>query len=61
VSTLCPEWLDKVKLGYQDDPKVVKLLAELSLGEVTNSGFSLKDGIIRLNGRVWLGENKIAQ
>jgi hypothetical protein len=33
----------------------------LSLGEVTNSGFSLKDGIIRLNGRLWLGENKIAQ
>jgi hypothetical protein len=61
VSTLCPEWLDKVKLGYQDDPKVMKLLAELSLGEVTNSGFSLKDGIIRLNGRLWLGENKIAQ
>jgi hypothetical protein len=61
ISALYPEWLEKVKMGYQDDPKALQLLQELSEGDIALSGFSLKDGIIRLNSKIWLGANDLAQ
>ena len=60
-SALYLKWMDKVKMGYQDDPQAIKLLNELTEGAVTSSGFSLNDGIIRLNGKIWLRTNQLAQ
>jgi hypothetical protein len=54
-----PEWLARVKEGY--DPIAVKLLKELSDNPGATSSFSLHDGIVRHKGRVWMGNNKLAQ
>ena len=48
-------------MGYRDDPQAIKLLTELTEGAVTSSGFSLNDGIMRLNGKIWLGTNQLAR
>lgn len=61
ISALYAEWMDRIKVGYQDDFQAVKLLTELKEGAVTSSGFSLHEGIIRLNGKIWLGSNHVAQ
>lgn len=54
-------WLDKIKAGYEDDPQAVELLKTLVEGPPTASGFSLYQGVIRLNGKIWLGTNDLAQ
>lgn len=56
-----PDWLQRVKEGYKDDPMALKLLQELSIGTTASGNFFLKDGVIRYKGRVWLGNNTLAQ
>jgi hypothetical protein len=62
ISVYNPSWLDKVKLGYQDDPIAVKLLAELAspTAAADVGAFTCKDGILRHKGRIWLRSNKLA-
>jgi hypothetical protein len=56
-----PEWWHKVKEGYNDDPVAVQLLKDVTENPSAVSNFSLKDGILRYKGRVWLGNNSLAQ
>lgn len=56
VSFVKPMWLEEVTQGYQQDPQALKLLAELAVGKVIEH-YSLRDGLIRFKGRVWLGNN----
>lgn len=60
ISMTNPDWLEKVKQGYLEDPVVVKLLDELASNASVDQAFALKDGIIRHKGRIWLGNNSIA-
>jgi hypothetical protein len=60
-SAVEPVWVDRVKEGYEEDPKATQLLAELSATDGSLGAFTLTDGLIRYNGRVWLGNNGIAQ
>lgn len=61
VSLANPEWLTRVKEGYSDDPLAVKLIDELSANPSVTGAFTLQDGILKHKGRVWLGNNILAQ
>jgi len=52
VSFCNPAWVDQLKLGYQDDQDALTILAS------TPKDYSVKDGIIRHKGRIWLGNNE---
>ena len=45
------DWLDRIKLGYQDDPLAVKLLVEYPTDEPKFKSFTVEDGLIRQHAR----------
>lgn len=47
--------------GYEDDPEAKELVAKLHSGNGECGLFTLHDGLIRCSGRVWLGNNELAQ
>ena len=47
--------------GYEDDPLALKLLAKLALSLDASKDYTLTDGVIRFRGRIWIGNNKLAQ
>lgn len=55
-----PEWLNRVKEGYLEDPLAVKLLEDLAQNPSSASPFTLTDDIVRHKGRVWLGNHTLA-
>jgi len=61
ISTCTPSWLDKLQEGYMDDPETQKLQAELSLTPTSEIDYSLNQGIIIYRGRIWVGNNLLAQ
>jgi hypothetical protein len=63
VSHVTPSWMEKLQLGYVDDPQAQQLITELSVTEThsNTNGFSLRDGLLRLNNRIWVGVNELAQ
>jgi hypothetical protein len=61
VSTIYPEWLERIKLGYEDDPQAPKLLSEPNYSKPRFKGLIVTDGLIRQHGRLWLGVNRLAQ
>jgi hypothetical protein len=61
ISECVPSWVQKLKEGYLDQPEDKQLLTELSITGQNSKGFTLKDGVIRFKGRVWVGANTIAQ
>lgn len=60
-STLQPAWLDRLQAGYEDDEQARKLIEELSVTGINAQGFSLTDGMLRWNKRIWVGNNSLAQ
>jgi hypothetical protein len=56
-----PSWIQKLQDGYADDDHSKKLLTELSLSSDKVKDYTLMDGVIRFRGRVWVGNNKLAQ
>ncbi|WVZ58303.1 LOW QUALITY PROTEIN: hypothetical protein U9M48_008586, partial [Paspalum notatum var. saurae] len=61
ISGCVPTWMDKIQLGYKDDPFTQQLITALSVAADSHPHFTLQDGIVRFKGRVWVGDNKIAQ
>lgn len=57
LSSCQPKWLETIIEGYQQDPKAKELLTELSLTGSNDKGFTLVDGVIKHNNRIWLGAN----
>lgn len=60
ISVSTPRWLETIVEAYQEDPFSQQLLAELSLTGSNEKGYSLVDGVIRHQGRIWLGNHKKA-
>jgi hypothetical protein len=54
ISLCSPDWVDRVKEGYVNDSNAMKILANPS------GDYSVKDGVIRHQGRIWLGGNTLA-
>jgi len=61
ISVSTPAWLEKLQLGYVEDVESKQLLTELSISPKNDKGFSLEDGILRHKGKVWVGNNALAQ
>lgn len=60
ISSPTPSRLEKLKDGYESDSHSQQLLTELFLSSPNDKGYSLSDGIIRFQGRVWVGSNLFA-
>jgi hypothetical protein len=61
ISECLPSWMQKLQEGYGDDPTAQQLLTKLAVSPNNQKGFSLQDDIIRYQGRVWVGNNLLAQ
>lgn len=55
ISLCNPDWIEKVKIGYEDDPVAAQLLSD------PTGDYTVKDGVIKHQGRIWLGSNTLAQ
>jgi hypothetical protein len=60
-SELKPAWLQEVLNSYDTDPDAHRRLAELALHSPDEHGYELTQGVIRFQGRVWLGANSALQ
>ena len=61
VSVSTPSWLERLQQGYDEVPEAKQLLTELSVQSDNGKGYTLQHGIIRHKGRVWVGNNVLAQ
>jgi len=61
MSACAPSWIQKLTEGYEDDESTKQLLTELSISPNNDKGFQLLNGVIRYKGRVWVGNNSLAQ
>ncbi|CAD6341124.1 unnamed protein product [Miscanthus lutarioriparius] len=53
--------LEIILEGYQQDDQTKQLLTELSITGSNDKGFTLSDGLIKYENRIWLGNHKEAQ
>ncbi|KAK1607032.1 hypothetical protein QYE76_030705 [Lolium multiflorum] len=56
-----PVWMQEVVNSYATDPDAQRRLTELALSSPDDHGYSLQQGLIRYQGRVWLGANSALQ
>ena len=61
VSSCTPIWQENLKQGYAEDLEAKQLLAELAIVSPNDKGFSLHDGLITFQGRIWIVNNSLAQ
>ena len=61
ISECIPSWVQQLREGYEEHLEDKKLLAELAMSDNNPKGFALAEGIIRYQGRIWVGHNKLAQ
>jgi hypothetical protein len=61
VSSVKHQWLSDVVAGYQSVPSELELLTCLATHSSLARPFYLQHGVIRHNGRVWLGSNTSVQ
>jgi hypothetical protein len=61
ISECVPTWIQRLKEGYDEDPAAKQLLTELAVSSDNQKGYSLQDGVIRYQGRIWVGNNSAAQ
>jgi hypothetical protein len=47
--------------SYQNDPAAIALLQDLAITNPSAQGYTLSDGIIRHQGRIWIGDNTALQ
>jgi len=61
VSSSSPVWLSYVVAGYGNDPFTTKLLQDLLLAPDSKPPYTLTKGVLRLQNRIWVGNNKDLQ
>jgi hypothetical protein len=61
ISECIPTWIQRLQEGYEDDDHAKQLLVELALTPGSHQNFELQNGVLKYKGRVWVGNNKIAQ
>jgi hypothetical protein len=60
VSECLPTWVQNLRQGYEDFPEDKLLLQELAVAGQNDRGYVLSDGLIRFQGRIWVGHNTLA-
>lgn len=61
ISSCTPAWQECLIRGYEEDADAKALLTELAVSSTNDKGYSLLNGVIRFHGRIWVGNNKLAQ
>ncbi|WVZ52822.1 hypothetical protein U9M48_003843 [Paspalum notatum var. saurae] len=61
VSEVQPAWLQEVVNSYTTDTLAQKLLTRLAISSSDASGYTLEQGIIKKQGRIWIGHNSALQ
>lgn len=61
VSTCDPSWITVIVEGYNSDPSTLHILTKLAVSSNSVPHFSLQNGLLRFNGRLWIGTNKSLQ
>ena len=61
VSTVQPVWIQEVLNSYTTDLRAQQLLQQLAVSSPNQQGFSLAQGLIWQNGKVWIGQNSALQ
>jgi hypothetical protein len=56
-----PDWLDKVVDSYKDDSYTSQLIQKLIIAPQCDPLFSLSKGVLRYQGRIWIGPDKELQ
>lgn len=54
VSRCQPTWILTIIDAYQQDPEAIELLQRLTVATVPEDCYTMKDGIIRKNDKIWL-------
>ncbi|KAL5820462.1 hypothetical protein ACOSQ3_022344 [Xanthoceras sorbifolium] len=55
LTTTKPAWVQEVAESYYKDPKATALIPELLIGSHANQKFTLKEGILRKDGVIYVG------
>lgn len=53
--------MDKLQEGYYEDEETKHLISKLTLGVSIIPKYTLQDGIVKFLGRIWVGNNELAQ
>jgi hypothetical protein len=61
ISAVIPVWVQEVVNSYQHDAIAHALLQELAVVKDNAQGYTLQDGVIRHNSRIWVGTNSALQ
>lgn len=56
-----PAWLQAILDSYQHDPAAQQLMSRLALDENSDPGYAIQDGVIRFQGRIWIGSDSQTQ
>jgi hypothetical protein len=56
-----PTGLHKLQQSYDDDEGNKEILTSVSLNPASYKDYTLHSGILRFIGRVWVGNNRLAQ
>lgn len=55
ISVATPAWTQAVVDSYTVDPAAQELITKLAVDPATVPHFSLRDGLLRYKGRLWVG------
>jgi hypothetical protein len=61
VTTIQPSWLSKVQASYSSDATAQKILQKLAVDPELDEHYTLKHGILRHKGRIWVGNDLVLQ
>ena len=61
ISSGQPQWTQEVVNSYATDPEALDLLARLAISSPDEKGYALNQGLIRFQGRLWIGKNTALQ
>jgi transposase InsO family protein len=61
ISTCQPAWIEAVVDAYQQDEQARALLQRLVLATEIDNSYTLQQGVIHKNGRIWLPANSVLQ
>ncbi|CAO2151592.1 unnamed protein product [Urochloa humidicola] len=61
LSSSIPKWIEEVVEGYQHDDKALSMIAKLVIDPQAIPQYTLHDGILRFNNRIWIGDNPALQ
>ena len=61
ISQVQPQWVQEVINSYVTDSRAQELLSQLAVHTPNDQGYSLHQGLIRYQGRLWVGANSAIQ